>query len=174
MKRIIIILFLLLVIIASYSLFYTFKKDKEIQAGKSDLLAERYDIDTVYQLLLNAEEKTKDIPVSVWPTTSTCLGGDMPNSTLYFNGITNSVYFKQFNYDYLSSKMFDNSNNSRWNVLIGISRNIEDKIPLMFSASIDPQKLIRSMNSSLEKNLTHNICTGTGVVLQKKLWHFYR
>ena len=144
-----------------------FKKEKEIRALKSDLYLEREHLDTVYQLFLNAEERTGGSPTNVWPTLSSCYCGNISNSTLFFNGITNYDYFKQFDYDYLSSMFFDSSNNSKWNVLIGSPRDVVEKVPLIFSSGIDPQVLICSMKSSFEENLARDICVGPGLILIK-------
>lgn len=85
-------------------------------------------------------------------------------STAYFS---NAVASNELSNSELWNKIFNSENKSKWTIAFDVSNNTDPALPILFSANLDPKKLISAMMFSVNKNIEMNLLFEPGVVLKK-------
>lgn len=130
------------------------------------MLHARTDLRSVSGMLNSIGKKKNDNPDmwSCWPKLKDDNLKEIDNSTAYFLYIMTA---NKLSHSKLWNKIFNCKNVCKWTIAFDISSNTDKALPILFSADLDPEKLVNAMMFSVNKNIELDLLFEPGVVLKK-------
>lgn len=132
--------------------------------NNSGLLVER----TQARLLYNVLNHTNSCcSCWLWPSKQKSDAAFFSSSTDFFNSLIDSEHSEYYDMNKLREIFFDEKGTCKWSVLLDVSAELADDIPVIVSSNIDLQKLMSFMISPPPKKGMSDWDFGEGVIQQK-------